>query len=91
MTDSTTVATDLRTLADQLARLRDSIQDGSSADGDPDSGPGLGAPDPATAGTLLRVALAVILALLAWLAVPAIAAIEVGRRWRRESRVDSAG
>lgn len=87
--DSATVAASLRALADQLERLRDSVG-GSAATDAP-------AADPGTAGTLLRVALAVILALLAWLAVPAIAAIEVGRRWRRipdapaGSRVDSAG
>lgn len=73
VSDSATVAKDLRTLADQLARLRDSVDHTSSAPAD----------DPAQAGTLLRVALVVILALLAWLAVPAIVAIELGRRWRR--------
>jgi hypothetical protein len=90
VTDSTTVAADLRTLADQLDRLRDSVRAGGSP-----------TTDPATAGTLLRIALIVILALLAWLAVPAVVAIELGRRWRRTpepaagsvvaSRVDSAG
>lgn len=89
--DSTSVAADLRALADQLERLRVSVIGNDAAP----------AADPATAGTLLRVALAVILALLAWLAAPAIAAIELGRRWRRapepeavpvvDPRVDSAG
>jgi hypothetical protein len=73
VTDSSTVAKDLRTLADQLAKLRDSV-------GNNDAAP---ATDPAQAGTLVRVAVVVILALLAWLAVPAIVAIELGRRWRR--------
>jgi hypothetical protein len=76
--DSTAVAADLRALADQLERLKVSIAGG---DGAP-------ANDPGTAETLLRVGGAVILALLAWLAVPAIAAIEIGRRWRR---VDGKG
>ena len=85
--DSTGVATELRALADQLGRLEASV---AGTDGAPAS-------DPGTAETMLRVALAVILALLAWLAVPAIAAIEIGRRWRRtaeagaDSRVDSGG
>jgi hypothetical protein len=70
--DSSSVATSLRALADQLDRLRDSVQDGDAP-----------ATDPGSAGMLLRVALIVILALLAWLSVPAIAAIEIGRRWRR--------
>lgn len=74
--DSATVATDLRALADQLDRLRESVSGSEAAPG---------AADPDSAGTLLRVALAVILALLAWLAVPAIVAIELGRRWRRTS------
>ncbi|HJP89606.1 MAG TPA: hypothetical protein VJ850_11280 [Candidatus Limnocylindrales bacterium] len=73
VTDSATVAKDLRTLADQLAKLRDSVDDTAAAP----------ASDPARAGTLLRIAMLVVLALLAWLAVPAIAAIELGRRWRR--------
>lgn len=87
VTDSTTVGASLRTLADQLDRLRDAVGGTGS--------------DLGTSGTLLRVALVVILALLAWLAVPAIAAVEIGRRWRRtpepaqvsiqDSRVDSAG
>jgi hypothetical protein len=82
VTDSTTVAADLRTLSDQLQRLKDSVQAGASPTA-----------DPATTGTLLRIALVVILALLAWLAVPAVVAIELGRRWRAtpESRVDSDG
>ena len=71
--DSATVAADLRALARQLERLHESVA------GD-DTAP---ASDPGTAETLLRVALAVILALLAWLAVPAIVAMEIGRRWRR--------
>lgn len=71
--DSTNVAADLRTVADQLERLRTSV---SGTDESPAS-------DPGTAGTMLRGALLVIMALLAWLAVPAIAAIEIGRRWRR--------
>ena len=79
--DSTAVAADLRALADQLGRLRDAAAASGSAP----------ATDPATAGTLVRLTLFVILALLAWLAVPAIVSIEIGRRWRRESRVDSAG
>lgn len=100
VTDSATVAASLRTLADQLDRLRDSV---GATTGTGSGAGGVDAPasDPGTAGTLLRVALAVILALLAWLAVPAIAAIEIGRRWRRlpeprrrgraRSRVDSGG
>jgi hypothetical protein len=79
--DSAAVAADLRALADQLERLRTAVE------GD-DAAP---ATDAVTAGTLLRVALGVILALLAWLAVPAIAAIELGRRWRRDPRVDRGG
>ena len=81
--DSAAVATELRALADQLEQLQESM-------GGSDSAP---ATDPATAETLLRVALAVILALLAWLAVPAIAAIEIGRRWRRipEREMDFEG
>jgi hypothetical protein len=91
VTDSATVAADLRAIADQLERLQ------GSAGGNE----GTSASDPAAAGNLLRLALAVILALLAWLVVPAIAAIEIGRRWRRspepyappvaDPRVDSAG
>ena len=72
--DSATVATDLRTLADQLGRLRESVL-GTEATAT--------AADPETTGTLLRAALVVVLLVIAWLAVPAIAAIEVGRRWRR--------
>lgn len=89
--DSTAVAVNLRAIADQLERLQGSV----------DGNGGAPATDPATAGTQLRAAMAIIIALLAWLAVPAIAAIEVGRRWRRvadpatdlspDSRVDSAG
>lgn len=71
--DSARVATALRALADQLERLRVSV---AGSDGAPAS-------DPETAEALLRMALAIILVLLAWLAVPAIAAIEIGRRWRR--------
>jgi len=71
--DSATVAADLRALAEQLERLRASVAGSDAAP----------AADPAAAGTLLRVASIVILGLLAWLAVPAIVAIEVGRRWRR--------
>jgi hypothetical protein len=81
VTDSATVASDLRALADQLERLRASV-----------AGNGAGpATDPQAAGTLIRVAMLVVLALLAWLAVPAVVAIELGRRWRRDARVDSAG
>ena len=81
--DSTTVGADLRTLSDQLEKLRTSVSGTGAAP----------ASDPAAAGTLIRVAMIVVLALLAWLAVPAIVAIEIGRRWRRapDSRVDTAG
>jgi hypothetical protein len=99
--DSATVAASLRTLADQLERLRDSVGGTGAGSG---AGGATDAPvsDPASVGTLLRIALAVIMALIAWLAIPAIAAIEIGRRWRRlpepigsepaaDSRVDSGG
>jgi hypothetical protein len=81
--DSTTVGADLRTLSDQLEKLRTSVSGTGAAP----------ASDPASAGTLIRVAMIVVLGLLAWLAVPAIVAIEIGRRWRRapDSRVDTAG
>lgn len=72
--DSATVATDLRVLADQLGRLRASVLGAEAA---------ATAADPETTGMLLRAALAVVLGVIAWLAVPAIAAIELGRRWRR--------
>ncbi|MES1239277.1 MAG: hypothetical protein ABUL57_00285, partial [Chloroflexota bacterium] len=70
--DSAAVATDLRALADQLDRLRDSVAPADLATADPEA-----------AGKLLKVGLFVVLALLAWLSVPAIVAIEIGRRWRR--------
>lgn len=74
VTDSATVAKDLRTLADQLAKLRDSAIGTEAA---------ATATDPETTGVLLRMALGVVLGVIAWLAVPAMVAIEIGRRWRR--------
>ena len=78
VTDSAAVAADLRALADQLDELRTSVRAGAATP----------AADPASAGTLLRVAAGVIIALLAWLAIPAIVAIEIGRRWRRTPAIE---
>jgi hypothetical protein len=76
ITDSEGVAGDLRTLADQLSELDTSL--GASPDG----------PAPNAAGASLPIDLAkvVLVGLLLWLAVPAIAALSIGWRWYRAPR-----
>lgn len=73
--DSDAVATDLRSLAGQLARLDASLH----ASG--------GAPSPGTDAALPLVVLRVVLlGLLAWLAVPAALSLWIGRRLLRGAR-----
>ena len=67
--DSQAVAGDLRSLADRLGRLKDELQTGGGVT--TSSGP------PILAAELL------VLALLAWLAVPAVASLWLGWRLRR--------
>lgn len=67
VTDSQSVATDLRTLADRLRQLGTTIR--------PSSGSG--------AGVSIAAAEIVVLGLLAWLAVPAIASLWIGARLAR--------
>lgn len=76
ISDSAAVAADLRTLGDQLAELNTSL--GANQDGTV----------PSTADATLPVDLAriVLIGLLLWLAVPAVASIWIGWRWYRRSR-----
>ena len=71
--DSEAVADDLRSLADQLARLEASLQ--------PSGAPP--APDATVPLLLIRL---VVLGMLAWLAVPAIASVWIGWRLVRRPR-----
>jgi hypothetical protein len=72
ISDSTAVAADLRTLAAQLDRLESSL--GAGPDGE----------IPTTDASLpIAAAQIVLVGLLLWLAVPAIAALALGWRWRR--------
>ncbi|TAJ98916.1 MAG: hypothetical protein EPO36_13900 [Chloroflexota bacterium] len=73
--DSRSVARDLGTLADQLARLRTELDATTAAGVSTASGPDL--------PTLVRLARLVLLGLLAWLAIPAVLAIWLGWRFRR--------
>jgi hypothetical protein len=75
--DSTAVAEDLRALAAQLDTLEASL--GSGGDG--------GIPS-TNAGLPIAAAQVVLVGLLLWLAVPAIAAISLGLRWRRAAPRD---
>jgi hypothetical protein len=84
ITDSASVAADLQVLADQLSALEASL--GTT----PGSAPG-GSPDgdvstTATASLPVDVAKVVLVGLLAWFAVPAIAALWIGWRWYRPAR-----
>jgi hypothetical protein len=75
ITDSAAVAADLRALADQLDELDTSL--GAS----PGSTPATASP-----GLPIDLAKAVLVGLLLWLAVPAIASIWIGWRWYRPVR-----
>jgi hypothetical protein len=66
--DSQAVAADLRTLADRLDQIEASLR-GAGGDGDA----------AASSGMPIALATALLLGLLAWLSVPAIAAIWLGR------------
>jgi hypothetical protein len=86
--DSTAVAADLRVLAGQLAVLEASLGAASPAPGAsvaPGSSPPAGGPGLAPTSSALPIAAArfVLMGLLAWLAVPAIASIWIGWRWSR--------
>jgi hypothetical protein len=75
ITDSAAVAADLRTLADQLSTLDASL--GASPDGT--------APSAGSVSLPIDLAKLVLVGLLLWLAVPAIAALWIGWRWYRPS------
>jgi hypothetical protein len=76
ITDSASVAADLRTLADQLSELEASL--GAPPDGT--------TPSAANATLPVDVAKVVVIGLLIWFAVPAIAAVWIGWRWYRPRR-----
>jgi hypothetical protein len=76
ITDSASVATDLQALSDQLAELNVSL--GASPDGTN--------PTPASSSLPVDLAKIVLIGLLLWFAVPAIAAVWIGRRWYRPAR-----
>jgi hypothetical protein len=76
ITDTTAVAADLRTLADQLSTLNASL--GASPDGT--------VPSAGSASLPIDLAKLVLIGLLLWLAVPAIAALWIGWRWYRPGR-----
>jgi hypothetical protein len=71
--DSAAVAADLRTLSNQLSDLEASL--GASSDGT--------TPSAASASLPVDLAKVVLIGLLLWFAVPAIAALWVGWRWYR--------
>ena len=78
--DSAAVAADLRTLSDQLAELQASL-------GAPSPGASGGGTAAASNASLpVDVARAVLIGLLIWFAVPAIASIWIGWRWYRPAR-----
>lgn len=76
ITDSAAVAADLRTLADQLSTLNASL--GASPDGT--------TPSAGSASLPIGLAKLVLIGLLLWLAVPAVAALWIGWRWYRPAR-----
>jgi hypothetical protein len=69
--DSQAVAGDLRSLADRLGQLRDELQVGGGVT--------------TSSGTPILAAELLVLALLAWLAVPALASLWLGWRLRRRA------
>jgi hypothetical protein len=86
--DSAAVAENLRALAGQLDALEASLGAGSPAPGAsaaPSSSPPAGGPGLAPTSSALPIAAArfVLMGLLAWLAIPAIASIWIGWRWSR--------
>ena len=70
--DSHAVATDLRTLAGQLTELKASL-----------TGSGANATGSTSAGTPIGVAIAILVGLLAWLAIPAVVSLWAGARLLR--------
>ena len=91
--DSEAVATDLRALAEQLGTLEASLgapgAQGPDASGRPTASgqPAAGGGLPATSTSLpFAAARFVLMGLLVWLAIPALASVWLGWRWSRQDR-----
>ena len=76
ITDSAAVAADLRTLANQLDELESSLGAAGAS----------GTQSAASASLPIDIAKLVLIGLLLWFAVPAIAALWIGWRWYRPTR-----
>jgi hypothetical protein len=82
--DSAAVAEDLQALADQLEVLEASLGGGPAAVPGSSPSPSGAAGVPATSASLpIAAARFVLMGLLAWLAIPAVASIVLGWRWSR--------